>query len=104
MVGELTQHVAVTVEVTSVEEAQKAVQWGATSLVLHEAAGETSDYQPFSSSGLGRSSGCHLSRGGIGPDTAAAAVWGGATGVVLDNEIGLFPECCLPMGTNFESF
>ncbi|MET0235086.1 MAG: SDR family NAD(P)-dependent oxidoreductase [Kibdelosporangium sp.] len=86
----------VLVEVTSVEEARAAVAAGADGLVARgcEAGGQVGELTTF----------VLLQRliaqfdlpvwgaGGIGPNTAAAAVAGGARGVVIDSQLALVAE------------
>ncbi|EQD84489.1 polyketide synthase [Saccharopolyspora erythraea D] len=90
------------VEVTDLDEALWAVADGADGLIArgNEAAGRVGELSSF----------VLLQRlladyrvdlpvwvcGGIGPHTAAGAVAGGAAGVVLDSQLGLFPESSAP--------
>ncbi|WP_436776677.1 SDR family NAD(P)-dependent oxidoreductase [Yinghuangia sp. YIM S09857] len=94
----------VLVEVTSPAEARAAAAEGAHGLVAvgHEAGGRVGDLTTFVLLQ-------HLladpelrlpvwAKGGIGPHTAAAAIAGGAAGVVLDTQLALLAESapCLP--------
>ncbi|WP_241996312.1 type I polyketide synthase [Kribbella antiqua] len=90
----------VLVEVTSLEEARQAAAAGADGLLArgHEAGGRVGELSTF----------VLLQQlvdldvpvwawGGIGPRTAAAAVLGGAAGVVLDTQLALLPEAEVPV-------
>lgn len=94
----------VLVEVTSPEEAHAAAAEGAHGLVAvgHEAGGRVGDLTTFVLlQHLVADPRLRLpvwAKGGIGPHTAAAAVAGGAAGVVLDTQLALLAESapCLP--------
>ena len=101
-VEELRDRYRVLVEITGAEEALEAARRGAHGLVArgNEAGGRVSELSSF----------VLLQRllsepeldvpvwicGGIGPRTAAAAVMGGAAGVVLDSQLALVAESELP--------
>jgi acyl transferase domain-containing protein/NAD(P)H-dependent flavin oxidoreductase YrpB (nitropropane dioxygenase family) len=95
-VAELAAHHRVLVEVSSKAEALLAVERGAHGIVArgHEAGGRVGELSTFVLLQ-------HLvdavdlpvwTWGGIGAHTAAAAVVGGAAGVVLDTQFALLPE------------
>jgi len=100
--ADLIQRYRVLAEVTDVEGAQRAARQGVHGLVArgHEAAGEVGELGSFVL--LQRLLGEHgLSLpvwlwGGIGLRAAAAAVVGGAAGVVLDSQLALLTESDLP--------
>ncbi|WP_344526433.1 SDR family oxidoreductase [Streptomyces albiaxialis] len=89
-------------EVTSGAEARAAVAAGAHGLIArgHEAGGPCGELSTFVlTQRLLADEGGGLpvwACGGIGPDTAAAAVAGGAAGVVLDTQTALLAEAELP--------
>ncbi|MER7863369.1 SDR family oxidoreductase [Amycolatopsis japonica] len=92
----------VLVEVTSRDEAARAVAAGADGLVArgHEAGGRVGELGTFvflqqllADPAIGVPVWAY---GGIGAHTAAAAVAGGAAGVVLDTAFALLPEAELP--------
>ncbi|KFZ78832.1 polyketide synthase [Amycolatopsis sp. MJM2582] len=92
----------VLVEVTSRDEAARAVAAGADGLVArgHEAGGRVGELGTFvflqqllADPAIGVPVWAY---GGIGTHTAAAAVAGGAAGVVLDTAFALLPEAELP--------
>ncbi|OLZ51278.1 type I polyketide synthase [Amycolatopsis keratiniphila] len=92
----------VLVEVTSRDEAVRAVAAGADGLVArgHEAGGRVGELGTFvflqqllADPAIGVPVWAY---GGIGTHTAAAAVAGGAAGVVLDTAFALLPEAELP--------
>ncbi|MGK5531742.1 SDR family NAD(P)-dependent oxidoreductase [Streptomyces sp. URMC 129] len=92
-------------EVTSAEEAGRAVSAGAHGLIARgsESGGRIGSLNTFvllqrllADPGLGVPI---WAAGGIGPRTAAAAVAGGATGVVLDTQLALLEESALPEET-----
>ena len=101
-VTQANQRWAVLAEVTSVGQARAAVAAGAAGLIARgaESGGRVGELGSF----------VLLQQlladpdvtvpvwacGGIGPATAAAAVAGGAAGVVLDTQLALMPECSLP--------
>ncbi|GAB3885486.1 type I polyketide synthase [Kibdelosporangium lantanae] len=86
----------VLVEVTSVAEAHAAVAAGADGLVARgsESGGRVGEMTAFVllQRLVGEFSVPIWVAGGIGPNTAAAAVAGGAAGVVLDSQLALVPE------------
>jgi acyl transferase domain-containing protein/NAD(P)H-dependent flavin oxidoreductase YrpB (nitropropane dioxygenase family) len=92
----------VLVEVTSLGQARDAVLAGAHGLIARggESGGRVGELSSFVL--LQQLLGCpEIDRpvwacGGIGPHTAAAAVVGGAAGVVLDSQLALLAECGLP--------
>jgi acyl transferase domain-containing protein/NAD(P)H-dependent flavin oxidoreductase YrpB (nitropropane dioxygenase family)/acyl carrier protein len=99
---ELAQRHRVLVEVTGVEEARRAARRGAHGLVArgHEAGGRVGELGSFV---LLQRLLCEeeLSLpvwvwGGIGLRVAAAAVVGGAAGIVLDSQLALLAESDLP--------
>jgi acyl transferase domain-containing protein/NAD(P)H-dependent flavin oxidoreductase YrpB (nitropropane dioxygenase family) len=92
----------VLVEVVSVAEAWAAARAGAHGLIARgsEAGGRIGDLSTFvllqrllAEPGLGLPV---WAAGGVGEHTAAAAVVGGAAGVVLDTQLALLPEAELP--------
>ncbi|WP_239380268.1 type I polyketide synthase [Frankia sp. CIT1] len=90
-------HRRVLVEVTSVAEARAAIEEGADGLIARgcESGGRVGDLTTFTL--LQHLLHAELDRpvwaaGGIGPHTAAAAVAGGAFGVVLDVQLALVRE------------
>jgi acyl transferase domain-containing protein/NAD(P)H-dependent flavin oxidoreductase YrpB (nitropropane dioxygenase family)/acyl carrier protein len=99
-VEEITQRVLV--EVTTPEEALRAAASGANGLIArgNEAGGRVSEFGSFVL--LQRLLADDAIRlpvwlcGGIGRHTAAAAIAGGAAGVVLDTQLALLPEADLP--------
>jgi len=89
-------------EVTSRAAAVRAVAGGADGLIArgHECGGRTGELSTFvllqalladDTLGVGV-----WAAGGIGPHTAAAAVAGGAAGVIVDTQLALLPEAELP--------
>ncbi|MYV99166.1 nitronate monooxygenase, partial [Streptomyces sp. SID3343] len=92
----------VLVEVTSADEARAAVASGAAGVIARgaETGGRCAELTTFVL--LQRLlADVHVSvpvwaAGGIGEHTAAAAVAGGAAGVVLDAQLALVDECALP--------
>lgn len=90
-------------EVVSLQEARLAASHGASGLVLkgNEAAGRVGDCSAFIllQTVVGKVEVPLWLDGGIGLDTAAAARVGGAHGVVLDSQLGLFSEAQLPANT-----
>ncbi|WP_410615260.1 SDR family NAD(P)-dependent oxidoreductase [Amycolatopsis sp. lyj-109] len=88
-------------EVTSRAAAGRAVAAGADGLIArgHECGGRVGELSTFVllqallDADLGVPV---LAAGGIGPHTAAAAVAGGAAGVVVDTQLALLPEAELP--------
>ncbi|WP_107471103.1 type I polyketide synthase [Streptomyces monashensis] len=101
--AELPLSYRVLAEVTDLGEAHAAVRAGARGLIARggESGGRVGELSTFvllqqllSDSGLG---GVPVwACGGVGPRTAAAAVAGGAAGVVLDSQLALLPESGLP--------
>jgi len=99
-IEEISQRVLV--EVTTVEEALRAAASGADGLIArgNEAGGRVSEFSSFVL--LQRLLAENALRlpvwlcGGIGQRTAAAAIAGGAAGVVLDTQLALLPEADLP--------
>lgn len=91
----------VLVEVVDLAEARAAVAAGAAGLVVRgrEAGGRVGELSTFVllQQVLAAVSVPVWAAGGIGPHTAAAAVAGGATGVVLDTQLALFPDAGLPV-------
>jgi acyl transferase domain-containing protein/NAD(P)H-dependent flavin oxidoreductase YrpB (nitropropane dioxygenase family)/NAD(P)-dependent dehydrogenase (short-subunit alcohol dehydrogenase family) len=90
------------VEVVSAAEGQEAVRAGASGLIAKgaEAGGRVGDTTTFVLlQQLLADTGTQApvwAAGGIGPHTAAAAVAGGASGVVLDTQLALVTEAELP--------
>jgi acyl transferase domain-containing protein/NAD(P)H-dependent flavin oxidoreductase YrpB (nitropropane dioxygenase family) len=104
-VAEVTGGTRALVEVTGLAEADRAARAGATGLLARGAeaggrVGELGSYvllqQLLAAPGLGLPV---WLLGGIGPHTAAAAVLGGAAGVVLDTQLALLAESDLPAAT-----
>ncbi|RLK58680.1 type I polyketide synthase [Actinokineospora cianjurensis] len=92
-------HLPCLVEVTGVEQARAALDAGALGVVAvgSEAAGAVGELSSFVLlQRLLRLGAPVWVRGGIGPHTALGAVAAGAAGVVLDSQLGLFPESDLP--------
>jgi acyl transferase domain-containing protein/NAD(P)H-dependent flavin oxidoreductase YrpB (nitropropane dioxygenase family) len=87
-------------EVTSVPEAREALTNGATGLIARgsESGGRIGDLSTFVllQHLLSEFNVPIWAAGGIGPQTAAAAVAGGARGVVLDSQLALVKEANLP--------
>ncbi|OLZ72201.1 polyketide synthase [Streptomyces sp. IMTB 2501] len=101
--AELPSSCRVLTEITDLGQAHAAVHAGAHGLIARGAesggrVGELSTFvllqQLLSDEELG--SVPVWACGGIGPRTAAAAVAGGAAGVVLDSQLALLPESALP--------
>ncbi|MFI1071058.1 SDR family oxidoreductase [Streptomyces puniciscabiei] len=101
--SELPSGVRVLAEVTDLEQARAALRAGAQGLIARGAesggrVGELSTFvllqQLLSDPESGRVP--VWACGGIGPRTAAAAVAGGAAGVVLDSQLALLAESGLP--------
>ncbi len=90
-------------EVVSADEARTAVEQGAAGLVAKgmEAGGRVGEPSAFVLlQRLLAEFGVPVwAQGGIGPNTAAAAVAGGARGVVLDSQLALVKEAGLPAAT-----
>ncbi|GAB3145342.1 type I polyketide synthase [Amycolatopsis stemonae] len=89
-------------EVTSRVSAARAVAGGAHGLIArgHECGGRTGELSTFVLlQALLADEGPDVpvwAAGGIGPHTAAAAIAGGAAGVVVDTQLALLPEAELP--------
>ena len=87
-------------EVTSRAEAARAVRDGAHGLIArgHESGGRIGELSTFVllQALVAQVDVPVWAAGGIGPATAAAAVAGGAAGVVLDTQLALLPEAELP--------
>ncbi len=87
-------------EVTSRASAARAVDGGAHGLIArgHECGGRTGELSTFVllQALLENFAVPVWAAGGIGPHTAAAAVAGGAAGVVVDTQLALLPEAELP--------
>ncbi|MFI9760075.1 SDR family NAD(P)-dependent oxidoreductase [Streptomyces sp. NPDC051963] len=99
-VGEVPAGIRVLAEVTDLEQAHRAVREGAYGLIARgsESGGRVGELSTFVLlqqllSGVDRPV---WACGGIGPRTAAAAVAGGAAGVVLDSQLALLAESELP--------
>ncbi|QQM39108.1 type I polyketide synthase [Streptomyces liliifuscus] len=101
-IDEVTATRRVLVEVTDLEQALAAVRAGAHGLIARgsESGGRTGELSTFVLlQHLLAEPGVDLpvwACGGIGPRTAAAAVAGGAAGVVLDSQLALLAEARLP--------
>ncbi|MEV7037624.1 SDR family NAD(P)-dependent oxidoreductase [Amycolatopsis sp. NPDC051061] len=87
-------------EVTSRASAARAVAGGAHGLIArgHECGGRTGELSTFVllQALLATLDVPVWAAGGIGPHTAAAAIAGGAAGVVVDTQLALLPEAELP--------
>ncbi|MEU4926134.1 SDR family NAD(P)-dependent oxidoreductase [Streptomyces yokosukanensis] len=102
-IAELPSSSRVLAEVTDLGQARAAVRAGARGLIARgaESGGRIGDLSTFVLLQQLLSD-AEVSRlpvwacGGIGPRTAAAAVTGGAAGVVLDSQLALLPESGLP--------
>ncbi|MFD5793955.1 nitronate monooxygenase [Streptomyces diastatochromogenes] len=101
-VGEAAAQYRVLAEVTDLAQARAAVRAGVHGLIARgaESGGRVGGLSTFvllqlllSEGGLGVPV---WASGGIGPRTAAAAVAGGAAGVVLDSQLALLAESRLP--------
>ncbi|MFJ8944412.1 SDR family oxidoreductase [Streptomyces sp. NPDC102395] len=101
-IPEVAAHHRVLVEVTDLESARRAARAGAHGLISRgaECGGRVGDLSTFvllqqllSADELALPV---WACGGIGPHTAAAAVAGGAAGVVLDVQLALLAESALP--------
>ncbi|WNI32256.1 SDR family NAD(P)-dependent oxidoreductase [Streptomyces sp. ITFR-6] len=94
----------VLVEVTDLAEAHRAARAGAHGLVVrgHENGGRVGELSTFILLQQVLADATLVipvwASGGIGPHSAAAAVAGGAAGVVLDTQLALFDEAELPAG------
>ncbi len=104
-VRDVAAHHRVLVEVTDPDEALAAVRAGAHGLIVRgsDGGGRIGELSTFVLlQRLLADPGIDLpvwARGGIGPRTAAAAVVGGAAGVVLDSQLALLAESSLPEAT-----
>ncbi|MFF7471943.1 SDR family NAD(P)-dependent oxidoreductase [Streptomyces sp. NPDC008092] len=104
-VAELAPHTRVLAEVTDLAEARAAVAAGAHGLIARgaESGGRVGGLSTFVLlQQLLNSTESEVpvwAAGGIGPRTAAAAVAGGAAGVVLDSQLALLAESRLPEAT-----
>ncbi|MFI7498618.1 SDR family oxidoreductase [Streptomyces sp. NPDC049687] len=101
-IAEITSRYRVLVEVTGLAGARDAARAGAHGLIARgaECGGRIGELNTFvllqqllAAPGLGLPV---WACGGIGPRTAAAAVAGGAAGVVLDSQLALLAESALP--------
>ncbi|MBN6038567.1 SDR family NAD(P)-dependent oxidoreductase [Amycolatopsis sp. 195334CR] len=101
-IGEIPSDFVVLAEVTSLEEAERALAAGAHGLIArgHECAGPVGELSTFVLlQRLVEATGAPVwACGGIGPRTAVAAMVGGAAGVVLDSQLALLEETGLPAG------
>ncbi|MFJ9742146.1 SDR family oxidoreductase [Streptomyces sp. NPDC101166] len=101
-VSEVAAHHRVLVEVTDLEGASRAARAGAHGLIARgsECGGRVGDLSTFVLLQQLLSTDELIlpvwACGGIGPHTAAAAVAGGAAGVVLDVQLALLAESALP--------
>ncbi|MGW1622024.1 SDR family NAD(P)-dependent oxidoreductase [Streptomyces sp. NPDC002172] len=104
-VAELAPHARVLAEVTDLAEARAAVAAGAHGLIARgaESGGRVGELSTFvllqQLLGTTELDVPVWAAGGIGPHTAAAAVAGGAAGVVLDSQLALLAESRLPEAT-----
>ncbi|MGW3127988.1 SDR family NAD(P)-dependent oxidoreductase [Streptomyces sp. NPDC001123] len=104
-IAELAPHTRVLAEVTDLAEARAAVAAGAHGLVARgaESGGRVGELSTFvllqQLLGATELDVPVWAAGGIGPHTAAAAVAGGAAGVVLDSQLALLAESRLPEAT-----
>ncbi len=90
-------------QVCSIEEAESAVHQKVKNLVIkgNEGAGRVGNESSFIlfQQIAGKYSGKDVNifiQGGVGIHTSAAALALGAKGLIMDNQIALFPECSLP--------
>ncbi|WP_153033828.1 type I polyketide synthase [Amycolatopsis sp. YIM 10] len=101
-IGEISGGRTVLAEVTSLDEAERAIAAGAHGLIArgHECAGPVGELSTFVLlQRLVAATGLPVwACGGIGPRTAVAAMVGGAAGVVLDSQLALLEEAGLPAG------
>ncbi|MER8060627.1 MULTISPECIES: SDR family NAD(P)-dependent oxidoreductase [unclassified Streptomyces] len=102
-IAELSGRSTVLAEVTDLPQARAAVRAGAHGLIARgaESGGRTGELSTFVllQQLLGDEQLADLpvwACGGVGPRTAAAAMAGGAAGVVLDSQLALLPESRLP--------
>ncbi|MER6223479.1 SDR family NAD(P)-dependent oxidoreductase [Streptomyces sp900105755] len=104
-IAELAPHTRVLAEVTDLAEARAAVAAGAHGLIARgaESGGRVGHLSTFvllqQLLGATELDVPVWAAGGIGPRTAAAAVAGGAAGVVLDSQLALLAESRLPEAT-----
>ncbi|MER6358646.1 SDR family NAD(P)-dependent oxidoreductase [Streptomyces sp. NPDC001634] len=104
-VSDVATEFRVLVEVTDLDQALEAVRAGAHGLIARgqESGGRIGELGTFVLlQQLLSEPGVRLpvwACGGIGPRTAAAAVAGGAAGVVLDSQLALLAESALPEAT-----
>ncbi|MGW7383568.1 SDR family NAD(P)-dependent oxidoreductase [Streptomyces sp. NPDC054794] len=104
-IGEVAAHHRVLAEVTDLVQAWEAVRAGAHGLIARgsESGGRVGELSTFVLlQHLLAEVGTDVpvwACGGIGPRTAAAAVAGGAAGVVLDSQLALLAESGLPEAT-----
>ncbi|MFI6251386.1 SDR family oxidoreductase [Streptomyces sp. NPDC051016] len=101
-IAQLAAHTRVLVEVTDLDAAREAVAAGAHGLIARgaESGGRVGELSTFvllqQLLDAAESDVPVWACGGIGPRTAAAAVAGGAAGVVLDSQLALLAESRLP--------
>ncbi|MYU67788.1 nitronate monooxygenase, partial [Streptomyces sp. SID69] len=102
-IAELSGRSTVLAEVTDLPQARAAVRAGAHGLIARgaETGGRTGELSTFVllQQLLGDEQLADVpvwACGGVGPRTAAAAMAGGAAGVVLDSQLALLPESRLP--------
>ncbi|RZQ65808.1 type I polyketide synthase [Amycolatopsis suaedae] len=104
-IADIPNRCCVLVEVTSARQARLAMDLGADGVVVrgNEAGGRVSELGSFVLLQQVLADAATAVEpypvwvcGGIGPHTAAAAVAGGAAGVVLDTQLALLPESGLP--------
>ncbi|MFK0153983.1 SDR family NAD(P)-dependent oxidoreductase [Streptomyces sp. NPDC090493] len=104
-IAELAPHTRVLAEVTDLTEARAAVAAGAHGLIARgaESGGRVGGLSTFvllqQLLAAAELDVPVWAAGGIGPRTAAAAVAGGAAGVVLDSQLALLAESRLPEAT-----
>ncbi|MEW1775381.1 SDR family NAD(P)-dependent oxidoreductase [Streptomyces sp. NPDC086777] len=104
-IAELAPHTRVLAEVTDLAEARAAVTAGAHGLIARgaESGGRVGHLSTFillqQLLGAPELGVPVWAAGGIGPRTAAAAVAGGAAGVVLDSQLALLADSRLPEAT-----
>lgn len=97
----LPKHISIYYQVHSVDEAHKAKAANAQGIIIkgNEGAGAVSDESSFIlfQRIVREISGLEIwVQGGVGVHTAAALAATGATGIVLDSQLLLFPECNAP--------
>ncbi|MFG2941998.1 SDR family NAD(P)-dependent oxidoreductase [Streptomyces sp. NPDC048282] len=104
-IAQLASHARVLVEVTDLDAAREAVAAGAHGLIARgaESGGRVGELSTFvllqQLLDAPEWDAPVWACGGIGPRTAAAAVAGGAAGVVLDSQLALLAESRLPEAT-----